>query len=168
MYTLLYIKYITNKNLLYSTGNSTQYSIMTYMGKEPKKEWMHVYVLLIYFAIQQKLTQHYKSPMMQKKKIEKINKYKLSGLRSLGGRNGNPLQYSCLESSMDRGACWATVHEVAKSWTWLKQLSTAQWLSTYAYFLQYVSVEISDPSGWLSLNNDSVILAPHNLWLYCF
>ena len=41
---------------------------MTYMGKEPKKEWMHVYVLLIYFAIQQKLTQHYKSLMMQKKK----------------------------------------------------------------------------------------------------
>ena len=31
--------------------------------------------------------------------------------------NGNPLQYSCLENSMDRGAWWATVHEVAKSWT---------------------------------------------------
>ena len=43
MYTLLYIKHITNKNLLYSTQNPTQYSIMTYMGKEPKKEWIHVY-----------------------------------------------------------------------------------------------------------------------------
>ena len=31
--------------------------------------------------------------------------------------NGNPLQYSCLESSMDRGSWWATVHEVAKSQT---------------------------------------------------
>ena len=30
---------------------------------------------------------------------------------------GNPLQYSCLENSMDRGAWWATVHGVAKSWT---------------------------------------------------
>ena len=29
--------------------------------------------------------------------------------------NGNPLQYSCLENSMDRGAWWATVHGVAKS-----------------------------------------------------
>ena len=29
-----------------------------------------------------------------------------------GGGNGNPLQYSCLENSMDRGAWWATVHEV--------------------------------------------------------
>ena len=38
IYTLLYIKYMTNKNLLYSTGNSTQYSVMTYMGKESKKE----------------------------------------------------------------------------------------------------------------------------------
>ena len=30
--------------------------------------------------------------------------------------NGNPLQYSCLENSMDRGAWWAMVHGVAKSW----------------------------------------------------
>ena len=30
--------------ILYSTGNSTQYSVMAYMGKESKKEWIHVYV----------------------------------------------------------------------------------------------------------------------------
>ena len=34
--------------------------------------------------------------------------------RSLGEGNGNPLQYSCLENSVDRGAWWATVHGVAK------------------------------------------------------
>ena len=44
IYTLLYIKQITNKNLLYSTGNSTQYSAMTYVGIESKKEWIYVYV----------------------------------------------------------------------------------------------------------------------------
>ena len=43
IYTI-YKKQITNKNLLYSTGNSTQYSVMTYMGKESKKEWIYVYV----------------------------------------------------------------------------------------------------------------------------
>ena len=32
-----------------------------------------------------------------------------------GGGHGNPLQYSCLENSMDRGAWWVTVHRVAKS-----------------------------------------------------
>ena len=37
--------------------------------------------------------------------------------RSPGERNGNPLQYSSLENSMDRGAWWATVHRVAKSRT---------------------------------------------------
>ena len=37
--------------------------------------------------------------------------------RSLEGGNGNPLQYSCLENSMDRGAWRATVHRVAKSRT---------------------------------------------------
>ena len=36
--------------------------------------------------------------------------------RSPGEGNGYPLQYSCLENSMDRGAWWATVHGVAKSW----------------------------------------------------
>ena len=41
--------------------------------------------------------------------------------RSPGVGNGNPLQYSCLENSMDRGAWWATVHGVTKSRT---QLST--------------------------------------------
>ena len=41
-----------------------------------------------------------------------------------GGGHGNPLQYSCLENPMDRGAWWATVHRVAKSQTRLKRLST--------------------------------------------
>ena len=36
-----------------------------------------------------------------------------------GEGNGNPLQYSCLENSMDRGTWWAIVHGVAKSWPWL-------------------------------------------------
>ena len=40
-----------------------------------------------------------------------------------GGRHGHPLQYSCLEYSMDRGAYWATVHRVKKSQTQLKRLS---------------------------------------------
>ena len=44
--------------------------------------------------------------------------------RSPGVGNGNLLQYSCLESSMDRGTWQATVHGVTKSWTWLKWLST--------------------------------------------
>ena len=41
--------------------------------------------------------------------------------RARGVGNGNPLQYSCLENSMDRGAWQAIVHGVAKRWT---QLST--------------------------------------------
>ena len=39
--------------------------------------------------------------------------------RSLGEGHGNPLQYSCLENSMDSGDWQATVHGVAKSWTGL-------------------------------------------------
>ena len=44
--------------------------------------------------------------------------------RSPGGGHGNPLQYSCLENPMDRGAWQATVHGVEKSRTQLKRLST--------------------------------------------
>ena len=44
--------------------------------------------------------------------------------RSPGGEHGNPPQYSCLENPMDRGAWWATVHGITKSWTELKRLST--------------------------------------------
>ena len=39
--------------------------------------------------------------------------------KSSGVGNGTPLQYSCLENSMGRGAWWATVHRVAKSQTGL-------------------------------------------------
>ena len=37
--------------------------------------------------------------------------------RSPGGGHSNPLQYSCLENPMDRGAWQATVHRVTQSWT---------------------------------------------------
>ena len=44
--------------------------------------------------------------------------------RSPGEGHGSPLQYSCLENPMDRGAWQAIVHRIAQSWTWLKWLST--------------------------------------------
>ena len=43
----------------------------------------------------------------------------MQGQEDLEKKNGNPLQYSCLENFMDRGAWWATVHRVIKSWTQL-------------------------------------------------
>ena len=44
--------------------------------------------------------------------------------RSPGGGNDNPLQYSCLENPMDKGAWWATAHGVTKNRILLRQLST--------------------------------------------
>jgi len=41
VYTLPNITQLV-KDFLYSTGNSTQYSVMAYLGKESKKEWIHV------------------------------------------------------------------------------------------------------------------------------
>ena len=46
--------------------------------------------------------------------------------RSPGEGNGNPLQYSCLEDPMDRGAWWATVHRVIKESDTTEQLHTSE------------------------------------------
>ena len=43
-YTPYYIKQITNKDLLYSTGNYTQYFVVTYKGKESEKEYIYIYI----------------------------------------------------------------------------------------------------------------------------
>ena len=56
--------------------------------------------------------------------------------RSPRGWHDNPLQYSFLENFMDRGACWATVHGVAKSWTWLRQIS------------MHAHSEVDEPRGY--------------------
>ena len=42
-YTLLYIKQINNKDLLYSTGNYSQYLVIMYNGKESEKEYIYIY-----------------------------------------------------------------------------------------------------------------------------
>ena len=53
--------------------------------------------------------------------------------RSPGEGKGNPLQYSCLENSMDRGAWWATVYGITKSWTRL---------SDFTFFLSIMKLNI--------------------------
>ena len=58
MYTLLYLKWITNKDLLYSTWNSVQCYAAAWMGGEFGGEWIHVYVWLSPFLVHLKLSQH--------------------------------------------------------------------------------------------------------------
>ena len=62
-----------------------------------------------------------------------------------GVGNGNPFQYSCLENSMDRGAWRATVHNVIKSQTQLKQLSMhimyKNWLPSLAQSVSFLSTK---------------------------
>jgi len=57
MYTLLYLKRITNKDLLYSTGNSAQCHVAAQMGGGFGGEWTHVYVWLSLSAVHLKLSQ---------------------------------------------------------------------------------------------------------------
>ena len=52
---------------MYSTGNSTQYSVMAYMGKQYRKDWIYVYVELVHFDVHLKLSQPCKSAIPQYK-----------------------------------------------------------------------------------------------------
>ena len=58
LYTLLYLKWITNKVLLYSTGISAQCYRSIWVGAEFGGEWIHGYVWLSPFAVPLKLLQH--------------------------------------------------------------------------------------------------------------
>ena len=63
--------------------------------------------------------------------------------RSPGEGNGYPLQYSCQENPMDRGAWWATVHGVPKSWTQLSNTFTFSFLAKLWKFWTSVSSSIN-------------------------
>ena len=74
--------------------------------------------------------------------------------RSPGVGDGNPLKYSCLENSMDRGAWWATVHGLAESQTWLSMSDWATehtrthgcllnaWISLPYFLIYLLSIKI--------------------------
>ena len=65
MYTLLYLKWLTNKDLLDSTGNPAQCCVAAWMGGEFGEEWIHGYVWLSPFDVHLKLSQHYESAIPQ-------------------------------------------------------------------------------------------------------
>ena len=82
------------------------------------------------------------------------------------GEHGNPLQYSCLENPMDRGAWQATVHRVAQSQAWLKQQHAqcdSWWMPAFAgiwidevihmgatCLRDWLSIKPQDAKAWVS------------------
>ena len=64
LYTPWYTKSVSNKDLLYSTGNATQFSVMACKGQQPGKERTDGYVSRIHFAVPLMLTQHFKSTLL--------------------------------------------------------------------------------------------------------
>ena len=66
-----------------------------------------------------------KNPLAMQGDTRDTGSISVSG-RSPGEGHGNPLQYSFLETPIDREARWAIVYGVTKSQTWLKQLSTVK------------------------------------------
>ena len=91
--------------------------------------------------------------------------------RCPGVGNGTPLQYSCLKNSLGRGTWWATVHGVAKSWTWLSthMRPLAQHLSKESQSFVKYKVEsqgllsVSCTDFWFSDQYTTCKIFPHKL-----
>ena len=99
--------------------NSADYcSFKTYNGKNTKV--IHIINRLIHNWLPWWLKQNL--PAMQETQVQSL------GWEDSGEGNGNPLQYSCLENPMDRGAWQAIVHGVTKGWT---QLCSYHFTSLY-------------------------------------
>ena len=75
LYTLLYLKWIVNKDLLYSTCNSAQCYLAAWMGGQFRREWISVYVCQSPFAVHRKLSQHCLLLAIHQYKIKSLNIY---------------------------------------------------------------------------------------------
>ena len=89
------------------------------------------------------------------------NKVSVDGL--LGEGNGTPLQYSCLENPMDRGAWWAAVHEVAEGRTRLSDFTFTfhfhaleKEIATHSSVLACRIPGTGEPGGLLSIRSHRV------------
>ena len=76
---------------------------------------------------------------------------------------GTPLQYSCLENPMDRGAWWAAVHGVARSWTRLSDFpftfrfhALEKEMATHSSVLAWRVPGMAEPGELLSLGSHRV------------
>ena len=79
-----------------------------------------------------------------------------------GGGNGNRLQYSSLENSVNREAWWATVHRITKSWTRLKWLNT-QYILPCDFGFSSLVKEAEEAIGFLPLSQVSYLLLLQDL-----
>jgi len=89
---------------------TTRHIIFKLQKIKYKKIWKKQEEKTILLTEGQRLESYLSSPHKQK-------------VDTSGEGNGNPLQYSCLENPMDRGAWYLTVHGVPKSWTWLNDFT---------------------------------------------
>ena len=85
---------------------------------------IRVFIVLLYAQVGLPSGASAKEPTCQSRRRKRHVGSILGPGRPPGGRHGDPLPYSCLESLGDRGAWWAEVHRVTQSQTWPKQLST--------------------------------------------
>ena len=104
-YTLLYSKWITNKDLLYSTGNSAQCYVLAWMRGEFGGERIHVYVRLSPFTVHLKQSQHYQ-PVIPQYKIKDLSLKKIPSIPSFAKKK---------RKWKHKNILWALEHKLCKT-----------------------------------------------------
>ena len=123
---LIYVKHI-HINAKQKT-NASNHSVHAVMWMFAKQQFGNVLPYPVYScsclcSLASQVVLVVKNPPVNTGNIRDTGSIPGSG-RSPGGGHGNPLQYSCLENPMDRGAWQAAVHRITQSQTQLKRLST--------------------------------------------
>ena len=115
IYTLLYIKQITNKDLLYSTGNYTQCFVYS------------IYIKLNHFAVNLKVTQHCKPTILQFKKRKKIR-----------NRQESSLSHNRVVVILPHSERWCSFG-LTENWTWQPPFGTSEVSKRTSVFRKLVS-----------------------------
>ena len=125
-YTLPYVKQISSRSSVHETGHSTLVhwdDPEGWDGEGGRRDFGsrgHMYTRGWFMSMDGKNHRLPCSSNSKESACDVGDQGSIPGLWSFSGEgNGNPLQYSCLENSMDREIWWVTVHGVTKSWTWL-------------------------------------------------
>ena len=108
---MLYLKWIVNKDLLYSTWDSAQCYLAAWMGGQFRREWINVYIWLSPFAVHRKLSQHclLLDTPIQNKKFKYIYTYIYPKIQSItisncyGFQMPSPMTMSVMEDSIFTG-----------------------------------------------------------------
>ena len=150
------IKVFSNESVLHIRWPNTGVSASTSVLPMTIQDWSPLGWTGWIFLLPKGLSRVFSNTTIQKRQF-------FGTQLSLREGNGIPLQYSCLENPMDRGAWWATIHGVAQSWTRLRDFTFTfhfhaleKEMATHSSVLAWKIPGMGEPGRLLSMRSHRV------------